>query len=938
MRKTLVLLTCICVGSLSLFSQDHIIAKGAEVTQGTLIKVTQPLRSLKKDPNFKDVIVRDENGIIGSKKQPRIVENHPDQNPLADDAAMQKNYNPTSQFEMNAGIGVNFNGMGYTSVNPPDPTICVGPNHVLQMINGNSGAYLKVFNKTGGQVVAQTFMDAITGRGGLGDPIALYDQLADRYVLLEFANKSENGNQEGLIFAISQTADPAGSWYVYFFGYGNTFPDYPKVSVWNTGYFATTNDFANASSYSGSSVWAFDRAKMLAGNATATSQRFTLGNTNKFFSMCPVLLQGTTTPAPGTGGLIAYMFDNAWTTSTTDVDSIGLLEFDVDFNNAANSTVSALSSMTATSFKSDICTATRGRCISQPGSTIALEALHQKVQNQPVYRSFAGYEGIVMTHAVDKGTNIAGVRWYELRKTTGNWGIYQQSTYTPDNTHRFLPSVCYDKFGNIGLAYNVSSSATTTYPGARFTGRKECDALNTMTYAETTIISGTASNGSNRYGDYNHLVADPDGVTFWFTAEWNGASTWSTRIASFTLDQCNPNACADPVGLAASSITTTAATVSWSAVSGAVSYDVDYKIASSGTWTNAATATTATTVNLSGLASGTVYDYRVRANCASASSNYVQAQFTTPSVVVCNAPSGLASSAISSTTATVSWSAVSGASNYTVEYKTTAASVWTVAASATTATSVNLTGLTASTVYDWRVRTNCSSGSSAYTAAQFTTTAASACPGPLDVSTNGTRSGAATIPFNTDVNGLISPSADNDYYKFVITTGGTITVTLGTLPADYDLRLYRNNSQVAISQNSGTTGESINYTATAGTYYARVYGYNNANNAGLCYTLRVQLGTASMPETGNGAETVIAKTKVDVFPNPVQSVLNINITGLNSRADIRVFDVNGKLVATRSTTTANTAIDVSKLARGIYFVKVNDAENNILHQTKFVKQ
>jgi hypothetical protein len=71
-----------------------------------------------------------------------------------------------------------------------------------------------------------------------------------------------------------------------------------------------------------------------------------------------------------------------------------------------------------------------------------------------------------------------------------------------------------------------------------------------------------------------------------------------------------------PTGLSASSVTNSSATLSWSASTGAVSYDVDYKLTSSGTWTNAATATTSTSVDISSLTTGAQYDYRVRANCS----------------------------------------------------------------------------------------------------------------------------------------------------------------------------------------------------------------------------------------------------------------------------------------------------------------------------------
>jgi hypothetical protein len=509
--------------------------------------------------------------------------------------------------------------------------------------------------------------------------------------------------------------------------------------------------------------------------------------------------------------------------------------------------------------------------------------------------------------------------------------------------------------------------------------------------------------------------------------------------------------CGAPAGLSSSGITTSAATVSWSAVSGATSYDVDYKLNSSGTWTNAATATTSLSVNLSGLASGSLYDWRVRANCSGGSSAYTQAQFTTQSVVTCNAPTGLSSSSVTSSSATVSWTAVSGASSYAVDYKTNVSSTWISAATATTATSVNLGGLSASTLYDLRVRTNCASSNSAYTQAQFTTLAAPGCAsafepnesiaaaatisagvansaaiststdndyfrvvttatsnntftlaGPsgvdfdmtiynsggtqigsgtsssanetvsltnqaagtyyiriygyngansstcytitatvtpvtgcassYDVSTNGTASGAAIIPFNTDIKGLISPSGDNDYYRFNITTGGTATITLTTLPADYDIRLYSSDgtTQLAISQNGGTTSETISRTYTAGTYYVRVYGYNNANNATSCYTLRVALGTASKE-----AELIVSG-KISAFPNPVSDKVTIRVDDLKGMADIRVFDMYGKQVMQQTSSNSSTDMNLSKLPAGIYLIRVvSDGKESTM---KVVKQ
>lgn len=945
MNKILFTLLSVLIFSAA-YAQEKIIARNPTVITGRLVKVTGELRNYKlSDKAIPDVIVRDLDGIVGKDEafeegveRPR----YPASKTFKSDPALQKLYPVNVQANVaNRAIVQNFAGMPYQPLNPPDPSLCVGPNHVIQMINGSSGALFKVYNKTGGQVVAQTYLDAITGKGGLGDPIAIYDQLADRFILTEFNNKPETGT-EGLTMAVSKTNDPAGQWYVYFFSTGNTFPDYPKFSVWNDAYYATTNDFANGSTYAGSTVYAFDRTKMLAGDATATVQKFTLGSTDKFFSMSPVNLEGSVVPPAGSGGLIAYMQDDTWTASSTDVDSIGLLEFNVDFTTPANTTIKYKVTLATLAFKSDLCTATRGQCISQPpmqgttGTTVKLEGLDSKIMNQPIYRRFGGYEGIVLTHLVDKGSSIAGARWYELRKTSGNWGIYQQSTYAPDNTHRWLPSICYDNGGNIGLAYNVSSSATGVYPGARYTGRKECDPLNAMSYAENVLIAGTAPSSSTRYGDYNHLVCDPDGVTFWFTCEYNVASTWSTQIASFTLDPCTPVACGDPASLASSAITNTSATVGWGAVANAVSYDVDYKAASSATWINAATATAATSINLSSLTQGTLYNWRVRATCAAGSGNYVAAQFTTTAPVVCGVPTGLVSSAITSSGAQLAWGAVSSATSYDVDYKLTSSATWINAATATAATSTTLTGLSASASYDWRVRANCSSGSGNYAAAQFSTIA-QGCTDQLEP--NNTAATAAPITVGVTYNALIAVNGDNDYYAFNNTpTLKKIRVSLTNLPVDYDMKLYRpSGALTATSQNGGTASEQIIYNASKnndiGTYKVYVYGYSGTFSSTQCYTLLVELGannfSSTSAQTNQSNAVQVVRSGLKVYPNPASGTFTVSFDAYKKgTATISLFNQVGQQISDRKVSVENginfNSLDASRLKAGVYFIKVNN--------------
>ena len=139
---------------------------------------------------------------------------------------------------------VNFDGGGnLEGVYPPDTNGDVGPNHYVQFIN----LHFQVFNKSGvslyGPALGKTLW---TGFGGPcdtrndGDPIALYDPIADRWIMSQFVAASPFGQ----CIAVSQTPDPTGAWYRYFFQFSTTvFYDYPKFGVWPDGYYMSANRF-----------------------------------------------------------------------------------------------------------------------------------------------------------------------------------------------------------------------------------------------------------------------------------------------------------------------------------------------------------------------------------------------------------------------------------------------------------------------------------------------------------------------------------------------------------------------------------------------------------------------------------------------------------------------------------------------------------------------
>ncbi len=410
-------------------------------------------------------------------------------------------------------------------------------------------------------------------------------------------------------------------------------------------------------------------------------------------------------------------------------------------------------------------------------------------------------------------------------------------------------------------------------------------------------------------------------------------------ISNTNFSITTPPLCGDPTGLTTSSITNTSAGISWTAVPNAISYGVEYKLNTAATWTVLNAAQAGTSASLTGLTAATVYNWRVRATCAAGAGNYVQAaNFTT--LVNCGDPTGLTTGSITNTSAAISWTAVANATSYRVEYKTNAAATWTLLTAAQAGTTASLTGLVQGTAYNWRVQATCPAGTGNFVQANFSTTAPS-CASVLDNATNNTTAGSAVIPFNTNVTGLINVGSDVDHYRFTITTGGTITITLTTLPANYNLRLINTNGTTVLvtSAQTGTRNETITRTMTPGTYYVRVYPTNtNTFNATTCYTLRVALGTATrladvVAGTANAGSTAanceVAAGSMVAYPNPVQNTLNLNLSGFKGSSEVVVYNMNGKRMLSKQTANTNTTLDFSRLSKGVYMIRVfNPSGNN----------
>ncbi len=447
---------------------------------------------------------------------------------------------PKNREMLNATIGVGFDGMGnVTGAVPPDTNADIGPNHIVQTVN----TALAVWDKAGNQLVAPTAINNLwSGFGGLcestnrGDPIVLYDSQADRWLISQFAFPAGFTDNRQCI-AISQTGDPTGAYYLYDFPWSDTkFNDYPHYGVWHDAYYAGVNQFTN-NSFTGSGVVAYERDKMLLGQA-AQQVQFDLETTfpNAFTPM-PADIDGIFLPPSNMPGVFV---------TADDAGELNVWHFKVDWNTPANSTFTLADTLTVAPYNGAVCGFSRD-CIVQPNSQ-RLDVIGQRMMFRLAYRNLNGQSKLVATHTVvghATDNNIAGVRWYEIDLADdGTPTLTNNGTYNlDDGNSRWMGSSAMDAVGNIGVAYSVSGPSTS--PSIRFSGRRASDAADTLTLTEMELKAGEGSqNGANRWGDYSSLSVDPtDDCTMWYTTEYyktadDNSTGWSTYIGSFKFDDC----------------------------------------------------------------------------------------------------------------------------------------------------------------------------------------------------------------------------------------------------------------------------------------------------------------------------------------------------------------------------------------------------------------
>jgi len=508
----------------------------------------------------------------------------------------------------------NFNGIGENACNcvPPDPSGAAGPSQYVEVANTDFAVYSKTGTALLGPEATNTLWSGFGGgceKNNDGDGTVLFDTISQRWVVQQFSVRTTPYLD---CVAVSETSDATGKWHRYSFQY-EKFPDYPKMGVWPDAYYASFNLFT--SGFVGAEACAFNRAAMLKGEAA--SQQCFVGTEKGGSSLLPATLDGTTQPPSGEPEWFVAL-------SPTEKNALAYWKFHVDWSNPANTTFTGPTNLPVEAF-SEACGG--GTCIPQSETSQQLESLGDRLMFRLAYRNFGGHESMVVTHAVTAGSSV-GMRWYELRPSSGSLTVYQQGTYAPDSNYRWMGSIAMDKSGDMALGYSVSSSSL--HPQIRYTGRLVGDSLGTMPQGEATLYEGagsqlsTGSRAGSRWGDYTEMSVDPsDDCTFWYVNEYlpsNGDFNWHTRIGSFKFPSCSdaPSATTEP----ATNITKSGATLNGTVNPEGLEtkYYFEYGTSESyGTKTAEASAGSGTSnvkesTAITGLTAGTTYHFRIVAS------------------------------------------------------------------------------------------------------------------------------------------------------------------------------------------------------------------------------------------------------------------------------------------------------------------------------------
>jgi hypothetical protein len=484
------------------------------------------------------------------------------------------------------------------------------------------------------------------------------------------------------------------------------------------------------------------------------------------------------------------------------------------------------------------------------------------------------------------------------------------------------------------------------------------------TYDVQTRVQGTGSwttnNTSSTSKTYTGLSSSTT-YEYRVRTDCSGSNSSYGNIGSVTTSAAS--ACSSPSGISSSNYTTSSFDISWTSVGSANSYDVQLREQGTGSW--ATNNTNDTSYSFSGLDDGAIYEYRVRSKCTGSNSAN-SAIHTATTVQICNAPTGVLSSSVSTSGFTVSWSAATYAQSYKVDIRGKGLTPW--ASYTATATSYTFSGLKDTTVYEYRIATNCTGVSSTYTTIKEETTlndvnycaskgANSAYEWIEQVIIGSLNNYSGNDGGYADYTNLSSQGGPGDTVSFAMNPGFTsVLPLLEDIPVLGELLTLENEYpeywRIWIDFNDDSdfsdAGELV--FDAGGTSEENVNGYfivPSGVSSGL-KRMRVSMkfgnapsscGTFSNGEVEDYTFEVVRAARmaqsqaltIRLFPNPSNN--QITLSGV-ANATVYIADISGRVMYQNTLENDISTIQVAEWNSGIYSVQIT--KNGVTERLKFV--
>ncbi|MFH0946384.1 MAG: hypothetical protein V2A76_14395 [Planctomycetota bacterium] len=398
-----------------------------------------------------------------------------------------------------------FQGTSQAGWIPPDPSLAVGPNHIVSTTNQQIAWFTKdgtmQFSQPLGSPGNPGFLEDVGAGNFTFDPKCLYDELEGRFLVLALEVYTSTAY---ITFAVSDDSDPNGIWYKYrtdaktSIGGSDYWVDYPGLGFDDEAYYVTGNLFGMSSGWGGVKYRIFDKTPVLSG--------------------APVVY--------------ADLRDgNSASVQVAHMHSTPVAPFFVSVKDSNEIRIQAITSPTTapTLHTTDVVVPGFAQPPGAPnlgGSTIS--TVDHRIMTADFRNQF-----LLAGHAIS-ADGRAQARWYEF--WPGTWPNSGSVTMVQNGNidlgagiYTFFPAIARNAAGNTAICFARSSSSE--YASIWYTHRETSDASGTMRTARE-LKGGEGSYSSGRWGDYFDIAVDPtNNTTFWGIGEYASAGgAWRTWI------------------------------------------------------------------------------------------------------------------------------------------------------------------------------------------------------------------------------------------------------------------------------------------------------------------------------------------------------------------------------------------------------------------------